>query len=78
MTTEALERPGASDELPCEHLVVELRRFRNRGDVRVSCPRQCGCRIFGVVGEYGRATLHRHGPNADEIVGELDLRDGAG
>jgi hypothetical protein len=69
--------PRASHERPCEHLLAELRRFRNEGDVRVSCPRQCGCRIFGVVGESGRATLHGHGPNADEIIGEVDLRDGA-
>jgi hypothetical protein len=71
-------RSRASDERerPCEHLVVELRRFRHEIGVRISCPKQCGSRIFAVVGGFG-ITLHRHGADAAAIVGELDVRDGA-
>lgn len=51
--------------------------FRNQAGVRVSCPRQCGCPLFAVIGEFGRATLHQHGPDAAAIVGEINLRDDA-
>lgn len=68
-------KPPAPGE-PCDHLLAELRRYRDQGGVRMSCPCQCGCPVFAVVDEFGRrATLHRHGPDAAAIVGELDLRD---
>lgn len=67
----------ATQARPCEHLVRELPMFRNQAGVRVSCPRQCGCPLFAVIGEFGRATLHRHGPDAAAIVGEINLRDDA-